>query len=374
MFAKPILRIGLSRTAVRRIHTIDALEARVNTWKEPVPPAEVLALIDEYHRLQVQVYDYNKFWNNPTNKRINHQITQVLQNPHVTFDKTLLAQLFRMKLPSLTNINIIGVFYERSPTAYIDKAIALVPFRQSLFNGDLQSALKLTDITVGHPNYTAHKHSELKTGVVKLVGSGVGITVFSKYGVQELIDSGILGDAWRYLGSVNTLVVTYLLNSSFLMTIVKFGRQLISSGGDYLTWQKGTFYSHWYKHADEMMFCSKIVEADLRLNGGGVSGGEVSSDLATELCRTGDNDTSLAPGYTRDGHKVRLLDLRDNLEELKLQAYWMSGGDGFEWVEPDQDPAELIWKRHLKKFEELGAGDEGKALKWADQVIEPEQK
>lgn len=352
------------------VSSIDALKTKVSSLRQQATTQQdIINMVKECQNFQVKVYDYEKFWENPVNKEINQQIEEILQDDKTKFDKDLLKELFKLKLPTLTNISIINSFYTRNPKAYIDKPLALIPFRQSIFNGDLQNSLKLTDITVGHQNYIKHKHQELKSGVIRLVGSSIGLTLFSKYGVQELIDNQIVDDSWRYLGSINSLILTYLINSTFLMTIVRFGRQLISSGGDYLTWQKGTFYSHWYKHADEMLLCTKIVEADIQLNGGGISGGEVSPELKEELCRTTDNEISMTPGYNRRGQKIRLLDLKDNFEDLKLQAYWMSGGDGFEWVEPDQDPAILIWKKHLKEFDLL-ASDNKKSLKWAENLIE----
>lgn len=353
-------------------HNIDSfnttIDGMMNGSLTPDKTIEILKVCRTYQR---QIYDYEKFWDNPLNKQINDKIHQILMDDKIRLNDDLLAEVFKLKFPVLTNVNILRLYYQRNPDGVIDKTTALIPFRNSLFNGDLKNALTITDLTVGHPNYIRKRHQEFRNGIIKLVGSSVGITVFSKYGIQELIDSGLVSEGWRHLSSINSLLITYLINSSFLMTIVKFGRQAIAAGGDYLTWQKGTFYSHWYKHADEMLFCSKIVEADILLNGGGISGGEVSRELVEELCRKDEyNETSLKPGYTSDGRKVRLLDVKDNLEDLKLQAYWMSGGDGFEWVEPDQDPAEIIWKQHLQKFDQLSEGSNNKSLKWAENLIE----
>ncbi|GMG38303.1 unnamed protein product [[Candida] boidinii] len=37
-------------------------------------------------------------------------------------------------------------------------------------------------------------------------------------------------------------------------------------------------------------------------------------------------------------------------QEVMLRQYWMSSGEGFVWVEPDQDPAEIQWEKHLEKI------------------------
>ena len=295
-------------------------------------------------------------------------IQKILESDKVVFDETLLRELFLLRLPTSANIALIRQFYVRNPGSEITKSTALIPFRYCLFEGDLKDALVVTDLTTGHPNYIKKRSAELRSGIIKVASTAIGITLFSKLGVQALIDEGILADSWRHLSSINAMIITYLLNSSFFVTIVRFGRQMASAGGDYVTWQKGTFYTHWYKHADEMMMCARIMEADIAINGGGPSGGAASPELVEELCRTAEQveTHTLQPGYTRDGKRIRLLEPRDNLEDLKMQAYWMSGGDGFEWVEPDQDPATIMWKQHLRGGQV--EGDSRQSLKWADEV------
>lgn len=332
----------------------------------------IIQAIKACNDLQKDIHDYDKFWQDPTNEKLSKKISEILFNENITFDKELLTKILLLKLPIVINIKVLQVFYERNPSSHIDKSIALIPFRHSIFNGDLKNSLKIIDLTTGHPNYINYRNDQLKSGFSKLMLTAAGITLFSKVGVQQIIDLGYLSSSWRHLGSINSMILTYLLNSSFFITIVKFGRTLKSSGGDFLTWQKGTFYNHWFKHSDEMLMCSKLMEADFKLN----NYTENSPELVEELCREDINVSGggsvLKPGLTRDGHKVRLLAPKDNIEDLKLQAYWMSGGDGFEWVEPDQDPAELIWRKHLDKFNKpgLNTGDSTKKLKWAEELID----
>lgn len=323
--------------------------------------------------LQTEISLYDKFERDPAHKRLQKQIDTVLTDEKVEFDATLLKQAFLLKFPAPTTVKIIQNYYKRNPKAVIDMNTALIPLRDLLYNADIKSAMKITDLTAGYPNYIQKKNDTLRRGVYQLAATAIGITFFSKVGVQQVIDLGWLSPAWKHLGSINAMVLTYLLNSSFFVTIVKFGRQLSSAGGDYLTWQKGTFYTHWYKHADEMAMCTKIVETDLKLNGGL----ENSQALTEELYRKDENVSNhhtLQPGLTRDGKKVRLLEARDNLEDLKLQAYWMSGGDGFEWVEPDQDPAEIVWRQHLAQLHKPGInGGNAKSLKWAEELLDEPQ-
>lgn len=334
----------------------------------------VLDALTACRDFQLNVHEGDKFGKDPVNKQLSSEIKKILLDENVTFDHDLLRKALLLKLPSNWATKVILTFYERNPKAVIDKTTALIPFRQSLLDGDLKNALKITDITTGHPNYIAQKDTEMRHGIYKLAATAIGITFFSKYGVNQIIEWGWLSSTWKHLGSINAMILTYLLNSSFFVTIVRFGRQKSAAGGDYLTWQKGTFYTHWYKHADEMNMCAKVMQADVWLNGGL----ENTPSLIEELCRRDDSlDTGRNPvaKLNRDGKKVRLLEPKDNMEDLKMQAYWMSGGDGFEWVEPDQDPADIIWREHLKKLHapELN-GSNQKSLKWAEELIEPPQQ
>lgn len=219
-------------------------------------------------------------------------------------------------------------------------------------------------------NYVHKKNEVMRKSLYKLAATAIGVTVFSKFGTAFAVDAGLLLETWKQLSTVNSMLLTYIFNSSFFVTLVRLGRQLSAAGGDYFTWQKGSFYTHWYRYSDLMSMFAKIAEADMKLNGGV----ENSDWLMKELCRSdpslGDGYT-LAPGINREGKKVRLLNARENLEDLKLQAYWMTGGDGFEWVEPDQDPAELRWRNHLQHLHNpaLRALDT-KSLKWAEELID----
>ncbi|KAK6465628.1 hypothetical protein DFJ63DRAFT_333046 [Scheffersomyces coipomensis] len=297
-------------------------------------------------------------------------------NNNIPFSQSLLKQILLLNLPTISNLKLINLYYDKNPSksTIIDKSTALIALRNAINNAEFERAIKVSDITVGHPNYIEHNNQILKSGLIRLIGTSLAITIMSKFGANFLIEVGELSSGWRHLGSLNSMILTYFLNSSFFITIVRVGRQLISSGGDYLTWQKGTFYTHWFKHADEMLFCSKIVEADRELNGG-----ENNPALIHELCRENDDTITLQhtlqPGYTRDGQKIRLLEAKDNLEDIRMQAYWMSGGDGFEWVEPDQDPAEIIWKDHLSQYTNPTIDSDNntnndRSLKWADDLID----
>lgn len=351
----------------------DIVKQNIFSRKLELGKAETIQTFKLCKSFQEENLEGDKFSSSPENQKIDGLIEKILLSENVKFDKDLLVSLFLMKFPDNTNINIIKTFYKRNPEAHIEKESAMIPFRYALFNGDVWKALEITDLTTGHKNYVAFKAQQLRSGFLKLIGSALGITLFSKVGVYEIIEMGIISDKWRHLSSINSMILTYLLNSSFFLTAMRLGRQSSAGGGNYLTWQKGTFYNHWFNHADELAMAARILETDVALSGGGLSGGEPSEELIEELCRTpSSNDGGfLTQSYTKDHKKIRLMEKKDNLEELKLQAYWMTGGDGFEWVEPDQDPAELIWRQHLQRHRHMHLkNNDAKSLKWAEDLIE----
>lgn len=329
-----------------------------------------LRACNDIHRSYYTIHDNEK--NSKPYREAREIIDIIFKNDSVVFDEQLLKSLFLLKLPSAITIHLIEIYNLKNPEKIIPKEIALIALRTSIWDGDFQNSIKITDSTVGSSNYIEKQNQILKSGLFRLIGTSLFITFFTKYGIQYVIDMGWASPIWKHLSSINSMILTYIINSSFFVTIVKFGRQLISAGGDYLTWQKGTFYTNWFRYADVMLFSAKIVEADRQLNLG-----ESNPDIIQELCRTQDESIyqphTLQPGYNREGEKVRLLEAKDNLEDLKLQAYWMGGGDGFEWVEPDQDPADLIWYNHLARFNKPALNNSNvKSLKWADELIDKE--
>ncbi|KAG7664666.1 uncharacterized protein J8A68_001828 [[Candida] subhashii] len=363
-----------SSTSFAYINDYDKLSQKVQETITPTTePETIIEALKACKSLQINYPIQDQLDSNSKLTKESIQIVDEIFNHEVKFSPSLLKDILLLNLPTELNLKIINHYYRLNPgnTTIVNKETALVALRNALFNADFERAIKLTDITVGHPNYILKNHQIFKKGAIQLISTAVGITLFTKFGTHIIIDSGYLPPVFDHLASLNSIILTYLFNSTFFITIVKLGRQMVSSGGDYLAWQKGTFYTHWFKHADELLFSAKIVEADRDLNRG-----ESNPEILNELCRpapkNSQNETSLTPGYTRDGEKIRLLAAKDSLEDIKFQAYWMTGGDGFEWVEPDQDPADIKWKQHIDNYHAAGVDGtkNSGALKWADELIE----
>lgn len=347
---------------------IDALIAP--RQEQPVARESVLDALAACKKELGKIQSYDKFGRDPARDTTQKGIEALLASERVQFDESLLKSIFLMKFPSKTVISIIHSYYQRNPKATIDLSLALIPLRESLFNAELKEALEITDITTGHANYVEKKNTLMRQGFYRLGATALGVAAFTKFGSQFAVEAGLLLDTWVQLAGLNAVILTYIFNSSFLVALVKLTRQLSTAGGDFLVWQKGTFYTNWYRYSDLMSMCAKIVEADIKLNGGVDSSAWLMEELTRSEPVMG-NGFTLSPGTNKEGKKVRLLEARENLEDLKMQAYWITGGDGFEWVEPDQDPAELIWRNQLQCLHNPAVALlDAKSLKWTENLIE----
>lgn len=342
------------------------LSARISQNLQSQPSHQLtidaLTACRDYQRSLEQ---HDKLQKSPEYKTIEKSVSEILGKAE--FSPGLLRETLLLKFAPPTAAKVILQYYERNPEAVIDFQTALIPFRDALWNGDVTCALKITDMTAGHPNYIAQKDKQMRKLLVRLGSTALGVTLFSKFGVDVFVEWGLLLPRWHFLGSVNAMAITYLLNLSFFLALVRLGRQRTAAGGDHVTWQKGTFYTHWYRHLDEMAMCSRILDADQKMNGGF----ENTPSLVEELCRPHEAQDGRSPkaGVNRHGQRIRLLEKKENIEDIKMQAYWMSGGDGFQWVEPDQDPAEILWRQNLHKLHHPGiGGSEQKSLKWAEEL------
>lgn len=55
-----------------------------------------------------------------------------------------------------------------------------------------------------------------------------------------------------------------------------------------------------------------------------------------------DSEILKLQGFIRQEIRKRKMVLNDIQEELMFLEFWYTHGENFEWVEPDQDPAEII--------------------------------
>lgn len=186
---------------------------------------------------------------------------------------------------------------------------------------------------------------------------------------------------------LNLMIGSYLLNVSLLGFISALG--FFTSKTKRVKWRPGV--SFWYKilHHKELISYEKIFTNyeelyDLNANNFHLLGSKSSPEsinspesvsgikslISNSNCNENNKDGSIKFEYDNTSDKINYEVLnekqklstffRENLrkkrlsieeytdQELLFQEYWVSNGENFEWVDPDQDPAEI---EILKKTE-----------------------
>ncbi|AOW07073.1 hypothetical protein B0I72DRAFT_141961 [Yarrowia lipolytica] len=213
------------------------------------------------------------------------------------------------------------VWQQKNPDTPIPRTVAMGPLRKALWETDFPAAFKVVDLSAGSPQHIKSiKQKMLKyLGVWGLFGlsiSGAG---------QGLMAADLLFGVAP--ATFHILWWAYFANVSIFSVISTAGR--FCGNGEVVKWMQGTFYSHYFTHADEMKMVSRIVEIDRLMP---ENQGQVSEEVLDALI-----DRKMAPVTTHD--------------EKMMQLYWSESGEGFQWVEPEQDPAEILWRRHLRERE-----------------------
>lgn len=213
------------------------------------------------------------------------------------------------------------VFNHKNGSVPIPRTVAMGPLRRALWETDFPAAFKVVDLSSGSPQQMA----SVKQKMLRYLGvwGGFGLAV-SGLG-QGLLSADLLFGIAP--ATFHILWWAYFTNVSIFGVISTAGR--FCGNGEVVKWMQGTFYTHYFTHADEMKMISRIVEINRLMP---ENQGEVSDDVLDALI-----ERKMAPVTTHD--------------EKMMQMYWAESGEGFEWVEPEQDPAEILWRRHLRERE-----------------------
>ncbi|VEU20316.1 DEKNAAC101210 [Brettanomyces naardenensis] len=297
---------------------------------------------------QDSVYNSDKLdpENNPLIKQSNKLIEKILKNKELKFDDELLGKLFRLQPHYPTLKTIVETYYSRSPDAYIDSDMAMIPFRKLVWDADFQRALDYIELTTGSKRYFEHRRSLVKRYLWYFGGSMAGLVgtihlIVTVY-FPELLHSGTGGTRYGIYG-IYAMIVSYFVNCGFLATI-SFSSKGMENGS--LLFKHGSMPWDWYCKVDQMKMCSKVLEADAAIHG---MEGFATREIVSRISSMG-------------------FDVNEPEQEVMMRQYWYSSGEGFVWVEPDLDPAELEWWDHLDKvgvkkfwdpdYDKLGQGEE----------------
>ncbi|QPG73935.1 hypothetical protein FOA43_001250 [Brettanomyces nanus] len=284
---------------------------------------------------QDSVYQYEKLRpeNNPLIKESNDLIKRILKSERVDFNEELLRKLFTLEPKYPTLKAIVEAYYSRGSEIFISSDTAMIPFRRLVWDAEFQDALNYVEITTGSQRYFDHRKSLIRKYVSYFGGTLFGLVgaihVVVKLFFPELVYAGTGGTIYGIYG-VYAMIVSYFVNCGFL-AVISFSSKGMENGS--LLFKHGTMPWDWYQKVDQMKMCAKVLEADAAIHG---VEGFATREVVSRINSMG-------------------FDVNEPEQEVMMRQYWYSSGEGFVWVEPDLDPAELEWWNHLdqvgvKKF------------------------
>lgn len=251
-----------------------------------------------------------------------------------SLEQATVKNIMLLHPPSTLIAPLLESFSAISPGP-IPKSIADIAVRRCLWEADIQNAVKVVDLTTASPRCLKAMTQKRNSTVLSAFTGVIGVGGLMHYGISLLELPSTAG--------IFAMVATYALNIGFF-GYAAFGGKFVGSVKN-IQWKNGVPMSHRYVHADELTLLSKIAEADMKING---HEGYVSPGFKTEMDKRG-------------------IEIILPETELMLEEYWLTGGENFEWVEPDQDPADIIWRQNVATKKPNLLKDD---IKWTDKFIQ----
>lgn len=309
---------------------LDNLKTYLNKEIETKNKLSTETVLGHYRSIETfqrSIYDFNKL--SPEKNRYiiesNEILRKILVNQKTEFDELLLKEIFLTQPLFPTLETIIDAYYAKDSKIYISSDLAFIPFRKLVWDGQYQQALDYVNLTNGNERYIAYRKKEL-VSILKYFGGSIvgllaGIHGFVSICYPEIIAAGAGGTSFGIYG-IYACIVTYLVNCGFLAGL-SFSSKGMENGN--LIFKQSTMPHDWYLKVDQMKMCSKIIEADAEING---MDGFATREVVSRIQKMG-------------------FDVNEPEQEVMLRQYWYSSGEGFMWVEPDIDPADVEWWKHL---------------------------
>lgn len=312
---------------------LTSLENRINVEflekenTQVIDNEQIIELYNSIENFQREIYDYNQLSpdQNTFIIKSNELLLKVLNDSKTNFNEELLKKLF-VKQPLFPTLKtIIKAYYSKDYRNHIDSNIAMIPFRKLIWDAQFQHALDYVELTNGNKRYIEYK-KKIMFNIFKYFGGSLVGLIGCIHGsicvfFPELIEAGTGGTSFGIYG-IYACIITYFVNCGFLAGLA-FSSKGLENGN--LMFKQSTMPHDWFLKVDQLKMCSKIVEADAEING---MDGFATRDVVKRVQQMG-------------------FEVNEPEQEVMLRQYWYSSGEGFMWVEPDIDPAEIEWWKHL---------------------------
>lgn len=329
--------------------SLDAASLRAKILSSTLKPVEVLqacAKLENDHIASGTAKDLTQ------SKKSVQEAHNILKEALGKFklDEPTLKAFFVAHPPPSTTASILALqaYNQQNPQTALSETVSMIPFRRATYFCDFDGAFRILDLTSGRKSPYQRVANRKLYKFMAFWAAGMGTAL---YGLNSVLASGLVGDWTENRGMVLSMAATYLLAVSVYGTLA---RQNSKSGvGEVLRWSKGVFLTQRSKRARELKMASLMAEMNRSLP---ENHGECATKMLKEL-------------------EARDLETVESNDELLLKEYWARGGEGFEWVEPDQDPAWQIWRTKMEKTKQQRIGSPyvrhdatPKQLDWAERV------
>lgn len=230
---------------------------------------------------------------------------------------------------------------------------------------NFQNAFKLVADTVGSEQYVESvKHTVISKYVPWYLGGFAGIEVVSGWvfdrfaveltGISSVSTTGLKLMLGSYLFNVSLLGVTALLGYFNNNTLRVKWRSGVGMWHKYLHHKELRFYEIIFIHFEEMydnnvgnynvaqagdpLIQSEGVKSLLNYKEEASNGRVEYEDMGLEVYE----EKKRLLTFFRENLRAKRMQITEQTDTEQLfQEYWASNGENFQWVEPDQDPAEI---------------------------------
>lgn len=235
-----------------------------------------------------------------------------------------------------------------------DTSVFYTALNSILDQNDYLNGFRLIDVTLNSPEYQELKKIRMLRGITGFVIGNIVLT-----GVESTLLPFVPELVWLSVNLISTSLVVYGL----------YGIQLIQVVGR-VSWRKYISQLYKYLHQQELIAVNKIIthlEEHNEVNVRNYHHSKVRDLLNLKMFTTNDyilempnesnelialnnQDSNNQPDedvkqlqlFFKQELNKRKMALCDLSDELLFLEYWRTHGENFKWVEPDQDPGEIV--------------------------------